>query len=51
MQNYFPVKFSYLKELRKKLKEKFLENKEFVVDLDLVSAILLTITARTITEK
>lgn len=51
MQNYFPVRFSYLKELRKKLKEKFLENKEFVVDLDLVSAILLTITARTISEK
>ncbi len=51
MQNYFPVRFSYLKELRKKLREKFLENKEIVVDLDLVSAILLTITARAITEK
>jgi hypothetical protein len=30
------------------LKERILENKEFVVDLDLISAILLTITARTI---
>jgi DNA polymerase III delta prime subunit len=48
IQSYFPVRFSYLKELRKKLKERILENKEFVVDLDLISAILLTITARTI---
>jgi len=51
MQSYFPVRFSYLKELRKKLKERFLENKAFVVDLDLISAILLTITARTISGK
>jgi hypothetical protein len=51
MQNYFPVRFSYLKELRKKIKDRFLKNKEFVVDLDLISAILLTITARTISEK
>jgi len=51
MQTYFPVRFPYLKDLRKKLKEKFLENKEFVVNLDLIPAILLTITARTISEK
>jgi hypothetical protein len=51
MQSFFPVRFSYLKELRKKLKDKFLENKEVVVDLDLISAILLTITDRTISGK
>jgi len=51
MQSFFPVRFSYLKELRKKLKDKFLRNKEVVVDLDLISAILLTITDRTISGK
>jgi len=51
MQSYFPVRFSFLKELRKKIKDRFLENKKFVVDLDLVSVILLTITARTISGK
>lgn len=48
IQRHFPFRFSYLKKLRKKLKEKFLENREYVVDLDLISAILLTITSRTI---
>jgi len=48
IQQHFPVRFSYLKTLRKKLKDHFLDNKKFAIDLDLASAFLLTTTSRTI---
>jgi hypothetical protein len=48
MQRYFPIPYAKLKKLRKKLKKKFLGKREHVVDLDLVSAFLLTATSRII---
>jgi hypothetical protein len=48
MQRHFPVQYSKLKKLRKKLKEKLLGKRRHVVDLDLVSAFLLTATSRII---
>lgn len=48
IQSHFPVRFFYLKKLRKKLNDKFLYNREYVVDLDLISTILLTIASRTV---
>ena len=48
IQQHFPVRFSYLKTLRKKLKDRFLDDKKFAIDLDLASAFLLTATSRTI---
>lgn len=51
MQRHFPLRFSYLKELRKRLNQLLLEKRKYVVDLDLISAVLLTITSRTISGK
>jgi len=48
IQSHFPVRFSYLKKLRKKLKKKLMDKRKYVVDLDLISAFLLTVTSRTI---
>lgn len=46
IEPYFPVRFSYLKKLRKKLKQNFLNQYEKVMDIDTVSASLLSCTAR-----
>jgi len=51
IQSHFPVRFFYLKKLRKKLNNKFLDNREYVVDLNLISTILLTIASRTVSER
>lgn len=48
IQGHFPVRFSYLKELRKKMKNKFLDEKKYVIDLDFISTVLLTAASRTI---
>jgi len=48
MQGYFPIPYGKLKKLRKKLKDKLLGKRKHVVDLDLVSAFLLTATSRII---
>lgn len=48
MQAYFPIPYGKLKKLRKKLKDKLLGKRKHVVDLDLVSAFLLTATSRII---
>lgn len=46
MQRHFPIPYRKLKKLRKKLKDKLLGKRKHVVDLDLVSAFLLTATSR-----
>lgn len=46
METYFPIRFSRLKRLRKKLHNKFLKDSRCVVDLNLASAFLLTATSR-----
>ncbi len=48
MQRYFPIPYAKLKKLRKKIKGKLLGKRKHVVDLDLVSAFLLTATSRII---
>jgi len=48
---HFPFRFSYLKQLRKRLNQLLLEKRKYVADLDLISAVLLTITSRTISGK
>lgn len=48
MQRHFPIRYSKLKKLRKKLKEKLVGKRRHVIDLDLVSAFLLTATSRII---
>jgi len=48
MDRFFPIPYAKLNKLRKKLKKRFLGKKEHVVDLDLVSAFLLTATSRII---
>jgi len=48
---HFPLRFSYLKQLRKRLNQLLLEKRKYVADLDLISAVLLTITSRTISGK
>jgi hypothetical protein len=48
IQRYFPIPYGKLKKLRKKLKDKLLGQRKHVVDLDLVSAFLLTATSRII---
>ncbi|MFB0566904.1 MAG: hypothetical protein ACETWK_14655 [Candidatus Aminicenantaceae bacterium] len=48
MQCHFPMRFSFLKELRKKMQEKILDKRRHVIDLDLISAFLLTAASRTI---
>ncbi len=48
MQRHFPIRYSKLKKLKKKLKEKLVGKRKHVVDLDFVSAFLLTATSRII---
>lgn len=51
LQPFFPIRFSFLKTLRKKIQKNFLENNRNLLDYDLVSTILLTITSRTISNR
>ena len=46
MERYFPIRFSRLLKLRKKIQKKFLKDRRHVADLDLASAFLLTATSR-----
>jgi len=46
MEKYFPIRFSRLLKLRKKLQKKFLKDRRHVIDLNLASAFLLTATSR-----
>lgn len=48
IERCFPVRFSFLKNLRKKVKEQFLDDQKTVFEMDLVSAVLLTIASRTV---
>lgn len=46
MERHFPIRFSRLQDLRKKMQKKFLQDNRQVVDLNLASAFLLTATSR-----
>jgi len=49
IQHHFPVRFSYLKSLRKKLKKKFMEGKnKSVYDLNFISTVVMTAVSRTV---
>jgi hypothetical protein len=48
MERFFPIRFSGLKKLRKKLKTKILGKRRQVIDLELAAAFLLTATSRVI---
>lgn len=48
IEGFFPVRFPFLKTLRKKVKARFLDNKKTVMDMDVVSTVLLTIASRTV---
>jgi hypothetical protein len=47
IQPHFPIRFSYLQKLRQEIKEKFVENRKYALDLNFASAVLLTLTSRT----
>jgi hypothetical protein len=51
MERHFPIRFSRLKKLRKKLRKKILGKRKHVIDLELAAAFLLTVTSRIITGK
>ena len=51
MERHFPIRFSRLKKLRKKLRKKILGKKRNVIDLELAAAFLLTATSRIISGK
>jgi hypothetical protein len=51
IEKHFPVRFSRLKKLRKKMKKKILGKKRHVIDLELAAAFLLTATSRIISGK
>ncbi|UCC41468.1 MAG: class 1 isoprenoid biosynthesis enzyme [Candidatus Aminicenantes bacterium] len=51
IQRYFPIRFTRLKKLRKEIKEKILDKRKNVTDLDFISAFLLTLASRTISGK
>ena len=51
MERHFPIRFSRLKKLRKKLKTKILGKRRHVIDLELAAAFLLTATSRIISGK
>ena len=51
IERHFPIRFSRLKKLRKKLKTKILGKKRHVIDLELAAAFLLTATSRIISGK
>jgi len=47
MEKYFPIRFAFLKKMRRKLKDRFLGENKTVADLDIVSTALLSIASRT----
>jgi hypothetical protein len=51
MERHFPIRFSRLKKLRKKLRKKILGKRRHVIDLELAAAFLLTATSRIIAGK
>jgi len=51
MEGFFPIRFSALERLRKKLRKKILGKRRRVADLDLASAFLLAATSRIVAEK
>ncbi len=51
MERYFPIRFSRLQELRKRMQKKFLQDNRRVVDLNLASAFLLTATSRIVSTR
>ena len=51
MERHFPIRFSRLKKLRKKLKTKILGKRRNVIDLELAAAFLLTAMSRIISGK
>jgi hypothetical protein len=51
MEGFFPIRFSGLEKLRKKLKKKILGKRRRVADLELAAAFLLTATSRIVAEK
>lgn len=46
MERHFPIRFSELLKLRKKIQKKLLKDRRHVIDLNLASAFLLTATSR-----
>jgi hypothetical protein len=51
MERHFPIRFSRLKKLRKKLRKKILDKRKHLIDLELAAAFLLTATSRIISGK
>jgi hypothetical protein len=51
MERFFPIRFSRLKKLRKKLKTKILGKRRHIIDLELAAVFLLTATSRIISGK
>jgi hypothetical protein len=51
MEKHFPIRFSRLKKLKKRLKARILGRKKHVVDLEWAAAFLLTATSRIIAER
>jgi hypothetical protein len=51
MERHFPIRFSRLKKLRKRLRKKILGKRKHVIDLELAAAFLLTATSRIISGK
>ncbi|UCE42519.1 MAG: hypothetical protein JSV17_06055 [Candidatus Aminicenantes bacterium] len=51
MERHFPIRFSSLKKLQKKLRKKILGKRRHVIDLELAAAFLLTTTSRIISGK
>jgi hypothetical protein len=51
MERHFPIRFSRLRKLRKKLRKKILGKKRNIIDLELAAAFLLTATSRIISGK
>ena len=48
IQRYFPIRFTKIKKLRKEIKDKMLDKRKSVTDLDFIAAFLLTLASRTI---
>jgi hypothetical protein len=48
MESFFPVRFSFLETIKRKVENSVLAKAEHVVDLDVVSAALLSIASRTV---
>jgi hypothetical protein len=48
MEIFFPVRYTFLKSIRQKIKDRLLAKNKAVIDLDFVSAALLAIASRTV---